>query len=304
MVQGNSFKSFDTINSACSVEFAQSQPIIAIGTYQVTQESDSYSRSGSIILIDEELNLLQTLETAAILDMKWRDNLLATTDSTGFVNIYSLIESNLEHIEAIQTTDSIVLSTDWSSNSNILSTHSDGSIQISQPSPTGYLPKTTIKAHNLETWTGAFQDPNTILTGSDDGLLKQWDTRTSTSSLISKSHMAGVTSITTLENTFYTGSYDDHLRLWDLRSSRHPILEFNTTGGVWRIRPDPNDPKQLLLACMYSGFKVVRVEEEIRLVKEYDVHKSIAYGADWSRVSNKIGTCSFYDHLFTLWSLE
>jgi diphthine methyl ester acylhydrolase len=295
------FKSFDTTNSACSVEFHPSLPIFVIGTYQVTENSDTYSRSGSIILLDEDLRVLQSLDTSAILDMKWNKNLLSTVDSTGFVNIYSLTNSCLSQTHSLPTTSSLVLSTAWSSH-DILSTNSDGTVVISRPSPSGYT-FTTIQAHTLETWTGTFKDPNTIFTGSDDGLFKSWDLRTNSTTFTSKIHQAGVTSITVNDNMVYTGSYDDYLRIWDLRVGK-VLEEYKSPGGVWRIRVCPDDKDLLLLACMYGGFEVVRVGERVELVEGFKEHGSIGYGADWSRVSKNIGTCSFYDHLFTLWSLD
>ncbi|KAL2916900.1 hypothetical protein HK105_203692 [Polyrhizophydium stewartii] len=65
---------------------------------------------------------------------------------------------------------------------------------------------------------------------------------------------------------------------------------------------------------MYNGFHIFRAHaiEDMRLdhIGEHTMHKSIAYGADWSfdrssrhnsPRSNIVGTCSFYDHLLTFW---
>ena len=73
------FKSFDTTYTACSVEFLpQGAPLVACGTYQLF-EADAASNTaqrkvGRLLLFDvdsEPWSPLQTIETAAILDMKW-----------------------------------------------------------------------------------------------------------------------------------------------------------------------------------------------------------------------------------------
>ena len=72
---------WDTELSADSVEWCPNdgyEYLFAVGTYQVDKNEDSEAfsgsqRSGKISLhkIDDELSLLQTLDVAAVLDMKW-----------------------------------------------------------------------------------------------------------------------------------------------------------------------------------------------------------------------------------------
>jgi len=67
---------------------------------------------------------------------------------------------------------------------------------------------------------------------------------------------------------------------------------------------------------MHGGFKVVRLGEDIlslssdnegcEIVKSFDGHASLAYGADWSRSPETverslIASCSFYDHAMHVW---
>lgn len=99
-----------------------------------------------------------------------------------------------------------------------------------------------------------------------------------------------------------------------MRRPLTPLTEVNVGGGAWRVKWHPSSSRKgdLLVACMHDGFKVIHFntdEDETRrgeVVKRFDSHKSLAYGADWSfRPQNDetlIGTCSFYDHAFHLWS--
>ena len=72
---------WDTELSADSVEWCPNngyENILAVGTYQVEKSEDSEifsgnQRSGRITIhkVDKELVILQTLNVAAVLDMKW-----------------------------------------------------------------------------------------------------------------------------------------------------------------------------------------------------------------------------------------
>lgn len=112
-------------------------------------------------------------------------------------------------------------------------------------------------------------------------------------------------------------SYDEILRLWDKRNLKQPMSKTDLYGGIWRLKWYPFSTRYLLAACMYGGFKIVdcKNKESPAIVSEYNEHKSISYGCDWSylakesifslnirnsenEVSALIGTCSFYDHAF------
>lgn len=55
-----------------------------------------------------------------------------------------------------------------------------------------------------------------------------------------------------------TCSYDGILRVWDTRSLAGPVAEHAMGGGVWRIKPHPQDPTLLLVAAMYNAFQLLR----------------------------------------------
>jgi diphthine methyl ester acylhydrolase len=58
---------------------------------------------------------------------------------------------------------------------------------------------------------------------------------------------------------------------------------------------------------MHDGFKIVDINQpsESAIVRRFDAHESLAYGADWSRLTfengSLVATCSFYDHKMHLW---
>ena len=84
-------------------------------------------------------------------------------------------------------------------------------------------------------------------------------------------------------------------------------------GGAWRVKwhPLPTRKDDLLVACMHDGAKIVRFDfndgNHTQLVKRFDAHESMVYGADWSFESlpggeTTVASCSFYDHACYLWS--
>lgn len=92
-------------------------------------------------------------------------------------------------------------------------------------------------------------------------------------------------------------SYDEFVRLWDTRQLKSCISKENVKGGVWRLKWHPFKPQVVLAACMYGGFRVLQVQDNVEILSEYLEHESIAYGADWKFDEEKslIATCSFYD---------
>lgn len=99
------------------------------------------------------------------------------------------------------------------------------------------------------------------------------------------------------------------------------MSEINLGGGIWRLKWDPFYHKYLIAACMYGGFRLVdcTFKNNLKIIGEYNEHKSISYGCDWShlacddveaKLSLKnyqkilVTTCSFYDHKLDLSSLN
>lgn len=95
-------------------------------------------------------------------------------------------------------------------------------------------------------------------------------------------------------------SYDEKVRLWDARHLKRCITETDVNGGVWRLKWHPSNDGVVLAACMYGGFRLLRVPTDganVAVICEYLEHESIAYGADWRSDDERslVATCSFYD---------
>ncbi|KAI8901421.1 WD40-repeat-containing domain protein [Globomyces pollinis-pini] len=325
--------SIDTEYSADSVEFCPIkgfQSYAVIGTYQVVEnqpESGPTERLGRLLLheySEDKFPERYREETDAILDIKWCFQplndfpVMAQVTATGNTDIYKLENNSMTKIFTISNNKQNVLnlSVDWknrlssSLEHDLVISQSDGTISYLQLTPTGLITQQEGLGHSLEAWIAAFDYHNTttIYSGADDCLFKGWDTRIGfdTPMFTNKVHEAGVCTISShpnMPNILATGSYDEHVRIWDTRNIRQPLTSHSTGGGVWRIKWHPIDPSLLIAASMYNGFHILSYKEnELSNLMDYMKHKSIAYGVDWSYKDPVIGTCSFYDHLFHLWS--
>ncbi|KOC69406.1 WD repeat-containing protein 85 [Habropoda laboriosa] len=295
------------------------------------------------------LILLQKLDVPAILDIKWahvicqNKILLGVVNSLGYLQIYQLKNNDgkksLELLIQKRVADEgeiLALSLDWctgrltSNNelgSKIVVSDSKGSVSLFELNNNELNEINSWNAHGFEAWIAAFNywDTNVVYSGGDDCKFQCFDTRVGTHPIASnRVHGAGVTSIhsnITREFLLSSGSYDEILRLWDTRNFKRPISEMNLGGGIWRLKWDPFVRRYLLAACMYGGFRIVDCEktETPFVIGEYNEHKSIAYGCDWSFLNSKeiteqilktkmqnvllTSTCSFYDHVLKISAL-
>ncbi|XP_015118269.1 diphthine methyltransferase [Diachasma alloeum] len=292
------------------------------------------------------LHLLQQVNVPGVLDMKWAHVvyeghiLLGVVNSVGYLQLWELeresgkmslfVETKLRSVDD----EYLALSLDWSTGRSAWSHSTEVKITVSDSK--GFITVYNVSqgklnvlasqlAHEFEAWITAFNywDTNVIYSGGDDCKFKWFDTRTGLQSVGSnKIHTAGVTSLhSNAESEFIlaSGSYDEILRLWDTRQMRRSISETNLNGGIWRLKWDPFHHKYLFAACMYSNFKIIdcQRQENPEIVAELNEHESIAYGCDWSSLSedeavNKLvlencesrtviaATCSFYDHTLKL----
>ncbi|RCH85940.1 Diphthine methyltransferase [Rhizopus stolonifer] len=333
MAQAASLASFDTGYSADAAEFCPFEDhanYLAVGTYQLTDEQQEKVRvrKGKTYLFDVTKGLIptQVIETPAVLDMKWSHALiddkqvLGIVDSIGGCHMYGFDDQDqlqlMDHFQATDDTSVLCLSLDWASRVNrsdrrIVTSHSNGDINILAPAETGYQIQDQWHAHDLEAWITAFDywNTNIVYSGADDGLFKGWDTRTQTTTFVYKRHAMGVTTMQSnphQEFQLATGSYDETIYFWDTRAMRQPLHTFQTPGGgIWRLKWHPTRSNRLLSASMHAGAFVVDVNTEntqAQLATSFLDHNSMAYGADWSFADPElVASCSFYDHVLHLW---
>uniref|UniRef100_A0A2A4J3Y9 methylated diphthine methylhydrolase n=1 Tax=Heliothis virescens TaxID=7102 RepID=A0A2A4J3Y9_HELVI len=323
---------WDTGYSADSVEWCPVEPyldVLVCGTYQLDKKDEQgdpsakQTRLGRIYLFvvnNETTDLvpIQSIDTSGILDQKWcyhtiRDYpVLAVVTSVGNLELYQLTneDGSLElklWLEQAIGQDVLALSVDWSTNKTsaeepcLVISDSAGCVHILKIVENGIREIGKWESHSFEAWIAAFNywNPDVFYSGGDDCVFKSYDVRVpDVATAVNRRHEAGVTSVRShvdVEYQLLTGSYDEKVRLWDTRSLKSSINEIDVKGGVWRLKWHPTNTIIVLAACMYGGFRVLRVEDQLEILTEYMEHESIAYGADWKFDGNLVATCSFYD---------
>ncbi|KAL4455799.1 hypothetical protein ABPG74_003209 [Tetrahymena malaccensis] len=333
----NLFKSVQKFNSDLTPDCAKFCPIkgfesfLVIAYYEL-RDQEVY---GSLELYQVEQNKLvlkDKVESAGVLDFQWFgqqiDNtvFLSTACSDSFVRIYSLQQqkegqdTKLHKEREIQTEEGhkclyidvnitlpqirIVTSTDQESVFIIdLAQNLEPLKEISK-----------ISKHQFSVWACGIskEDQNIFLSGGDDQKLILYDVRVPDFQVMvnKRSHEMGICTINfdpLNPNQFFTGCYDEHLRLWDVRNIQKEIFASKREGGVWRAIWKPQSSSQALLGvyCQHY-FEIVdligntKVEQQEKL----EGHTSLAYSCDWSQDTKNIITCSFYDKIVQLWSLQ
>ncbi|KAL4243426.1 Diphthine methyltransferase [Abortiporus biennis] len=309
-----------------------------------------YHRRGKCMVFEvddhNDYKLIREVDLPAVPDMKWCHRtddvnpILGVADSEGHISLYDLDpeSKHLNKIQSIECAPSTVLclSLDWSNRrtpssglGSLIVSLSNGSLALLEPDSTSELSiSSQWEAHEFEPWIAAWNywDTNVIYSGGDDLKLKGWDIRSGFSqpTFVNKRFDAGVTTIQShpyVEHIIAVGSYDNSVRLFDMRKPLVPLVQADVGGGAWRVKwhPSSRRRKDLLVACMHDGFKVVRFNalgdpvvgggvggKEWDIVKRFDKHESLAYGVDWSfreqaKDESLIASCSFYDHLLHVW---
>ncbi|KAI8995633.1 WD-40 repeat-containing protein [Trametes punicea] len=268
---------------------------------------------------------------------------LGIADSEGHVTLHELRidEPRIRQLQTVScaSSDILCLSLDWSNRrspttglGNLIVSLSNGSLSLLQPeNSVGLAVADSWHAHNYEPWISAWDywNTNVVYSGGDDLKMKAWDIRQGGSAplFVNRRFDAGVTTVQShphIEHILAVGSYDNTVRLFDTRKPLVPLTQVDVGGGAWRVKwhPSPARKDDLLVACMHDGFKVVKFdfgsgddpssvlsssERPWKLVKRFDEHASLAYGADWSFAGDRgedgtlVASCSFYDHKLHLW---
>ena len=331
---------WDTLYSADSVEFCPIvgfHNILAVGTYQVDKSNEdrfeSSQRKGRLhlLMLDDAgklLECLQTLETAAILDMKWssfQDSppMLALADSKGIVTVYKLTDDRLNIVSSksiVSHEETLALSLDWNDrrlhreSKKIAVSDSRGNVSILDLESMEVTNRLE-NQHEFECWITAFDswDDAVVYSGGDDCRMNVYDLRCLDNGAVKanrRQHSAGVTSLLSdlyHENVFYSGSYDESVNSWDKRTLKQPLESRRLDGGVWRIRqPQKMNLNLLATATMHNGFHVLNANN-LSILGRYEEHQSLAYGVDFSPKTGNddlilLASCSFYDHYFTTWN--
>ncbi|XP_059192527.1 diphthine methyltransferase isoform X1 [Centropristis striata] len=274
-----------------------------------------FRRAGSM---SPPLTELQRMDTAAILDLKWchvpvsGEAVLGLADATGQLQLYTLQHSqeggrSLHSLCSSKVgPERLALSLDWStgrmdssSDVRVVCSDSAGCVSVLSMAEGALMALSQWKAHDFEAWIAAFSywDTQLVYSGGDDCKLKGWDLRLGPScpTFTSKRHSMGVCSIHSnphREHILATGSYDEQVLLWDGRNMRQPLSEIAVGGGVWRLKWHPSHQHLLLAACMHNDFHILHCQQALEgrggacpMAASYILHNSLAYGADWSRLS-------------------
>jgi diphthine methyl ester acylhydrolase len=328
-----------------SIEWCPIQSdLFACGTY--LYNPDNITREGSIYLFryntsTSSIDTVHHQQTNGILDLKWiscspESTFLSTVSALGQLSLYSLADLNRPIVcEDVTNDRTIALSHAWLQASNNYAVISDqqGCLSICDlDSSNGLRFSQSWSAHDYECWTCAWDqfDSNIVYSGADDNLMKIWDIRNYQQAIhINRKHTMGICSIVSDDRNdqqFFTGSFDEYLRLWDKRQLNEPLKMIKLGGGVWKIKPYPNNKDILLCACMQNGFVIVDMKTST-IQCHYQQHGSLAYGCDWQRMdsvnqltdllddcmnveSNEnhtnsfdclIASCSFYDKTIHVW---
>lgn len=221
--------SFDTEYSADSVEWCPHAPcknVFVCGNYQLAASEGEGTgggvqkgkRLGRILLFsiaaEYDLKLHQTIDTAAVLDLKWchvrinDDCLLGVTNAAKTIEIYKLDVEDIRLTCIAKHTltseeDLLILSLDWSTGKlpsetpNIVASDSKGNVSLFQLFGNRLNILDTWHSHDYEAWIAGFYywNPNIIFSGGDDSMFLKFDVRVGKEPVSrNRSHDAGVTS--------------------------------------------------------------------------------------------------------------
>jgi diphthamide biosynthesis protein 7 len=321
MEENGSFSSeFKTLYPADSVEFCPIKKFndyLVCGTYKLIEETRE--KIGKIYLfqiIQKQkkyfLKEIKSLDTPAILDLKWSYQLinekclLGQVGSDGSLSIFLMNNQNYLFFlhKLILNPNNLCLSLDWNnkkflnSSPNIIVSSSNSILYLCQIMTNDIILLKSWNAHDYENWIACFDywNSNLIYSGADDCKWKGWDIRENKNhSIFSIDFSAGVTSIQSNPNLEYiiaVGNYNEKITIWDSRILKQSLSSCEVGGGVWRIKWHPYYSFILLSACMRAGFKILNTQlhcfdnkitnYSCNIISSYRTNcENLAYGIDW-----------------------
>lgn len=307
---------------------------MALGTYYL-KDADTQTKEGAVELYsvtDSGRSIARTARftTGAVFDLKWlQRDVLVLARADGVVECHRADDVTAAPICASPDVCGPATYVDCA-DTRIITTHASGGLALWDAAALadGSEPLLHWPGHAYEAWVAAFDRscPSCVWSGGDDGLLRLWDTRSSTTAAgrpaAQRRFDMGVTALAchAARPLLAVGSYDESLTLWDVRCAEAPVCavraerEATAGGGVWRLRWHTAHADVLLAACMHVGYRVFELADEaarLRLAGQYHgPHTSLAYGADWrppvpgdSSDTLVAATCSFYDKKLSFWSV-
>jgi hypothetical protein len=191
----------------------------------------------------------------------------------------------------------------------------------------------SIKSHEYGLWSVFYLDNSTYLTGSEDSLLKLWDTRSESnkSESTNKHHTASINCIqrdlllAQNDFTIITGSYDENFTVIDIRKFDKVVHRQKLDCAIWDMNQQVfKGRKIILMASIYEGFNIFEYSDKKQNEQDdynlngflsvkfgdtspngFKMHNTIVYGVDSFKDKEDlfISSCSFYDNLVLFWKL-
>lgn len=318
--------------------------LLFIGTYELDKSNNTRFGTIEIYNEKILIHLVKTDSAILDLKFDpFNDEIIYTAGSTGDFKVWEFKNNELKLIEKFQLFEADVLITSINTSNvlqnKILLTTTDGYVSLLTLTNNKGSFNQNLEFfdsfHSLQCWISSFGNfnelANVIFSGGDDATLIAHDLRTMNQIFKSnRLHDAGIVSIRTSTPgnhhgnndwsitkpyTLLTGSYDDHIRDLDLRYvPDHGLVEgltpklnekLNLGGGVWKLEPCviPGD-NRLAVCCMYDGARILE-SDPFRVDRYFKKeHESMVYGCDWSLDGTKIASCSFYDKVVQIWSVN
>jgi diphthamide biosynthesis protein 7 len=221
--------------SASSASSANPSPLIAVGQYELEEETRTKRGCISLCSVDADIGIqqLQCLDWAAVFDLRWRPQqpqeeagqaataMLAVADAAAALTVLKLQQEETTTavlvplcatstpLSSSSSSALCCLSVAWAAAASALSSSpavavslSDGSLRVHRLSSShgGLYCEWSAAVHSLEAWCCCFSpsSPQLLYSGGDDCSLIGSDTRSppaASSSSLTTAHTAGVTSL-------------------------------------------------------------------------------------------------------------